>query len=345
MAQFCTKCGTPREVNSNYCDHCGAPHPLGVSNSAVNVVQVNKKRIGLILVATLISFAALGGLTYLNKDSVASTEVLTSAISHFYEKNPSEVRKFACANWGLIGDTLEVSQYDSDKLSFMDDLANAGLYSQPEVHVIGGFFFSSKNYRYRVTPLGLSAIKEGSLCFASAINIKEVSIKEQFGQRRTIAHFKYDLKGSPSWLSGNLAERAKRALHLDDQSVAVLIRNGGKWEMVTDDVQFAESVSENSGLIPKRTFLQQIKDGIRTGNPLIGRWEVQNFGVPSQLNFAAEYAEFGTAKHAVTYELKNDVVIIYDKNKREIIRFYVEDGDHISARIRRQMTIYERVGN
>src|SRR5471030_460287 len=188
MGHFCTKCGTPADVDARFCADCGAPHKAAAATAptaevsasadvvgAVTTAPATPRRVGILIAGGVIAVVAIvGGLVCLTVDEAASPAVFAQAIDSYYDNNPVAAAKLLCAaDLQLAEDPVSVSTFESQRRATMDSLVAAGLYSSPEVQTTGSFF-SMQTYRYRRTDAGSRAVKDGKLCVASAIRVKNV---------------------------------------------------------------------------------------------------------------------------------------------------------------------------
>jgi len=359
MARFCAKCGTPADIDARYCDGCGAPHKPAVAAAPASasaeapVVEITApvaphragKGAALIAGGVLAVFAIAGGMVYLTADEAASPELFAKAINSYYDQNPAAAAKLLCAaDLQLAENPVSVSDFDSRRRATMDSLVAAGLYSPPEVQTTRSFF-STQTYRYSRTDVGNRAVKDGKLCVAPAIQVKNVRYNQQAPGAKLAALFHYGFKQPEPWLKADLAERVTRSLDLDGERLAVLELRDGKWVMTSDDPRVARSVAAGRLAAPQQSLAQRVRSWFRTGNPLIGQWRITNspWLAGARVSFSAEQAAVGRPNEAVRYEVKGDSVTVHYVARKSGDVFHIQDDDHISLVSDAGVILLERI--
>ncbi len=359
MGYFCTKCGTPADVDARFCADCGAPHKAAAATAATAAVcasgdgvvaaitvPTTPRRVGILIAGGVIAVVAIvGGLVCLMADEAASPEVFVKAINSYYDNNPVAAAKLLCAaDLQLAEDPVSVSSFESQRRATMDTLVAAGLYSSPEVQTTGSFF-SMQTYRYRRTEAGSRAVKDGKLCVAPAIRVKNVRYELGVPGTKLTALFHYEFKQPEPWLKGDLAKRITRSLDQNADYLAVLELRDGKWRMTTDDPRVAKAVAAGRMAAPQQSLAQRVKSWFRTGNPLIGQWRITNspWLAGTRVSFSADQAVVDRPNEAVRYEVKGDSVTVHYVARNSSDVFNIQDDDHISLLSDTDVLLLERI--
>ena len=348
MARFCAKCGTAVDADACFCGECGVPLRPAAAAAAAPAPTAARRAGKLAFLAAggvLAVFGVVGGLAYLTADEAASPEVFAKAIGKYYETNPAAEARLRCvADLDLEKDPVAVRGFESRRRATMDELVAAGLYAPPEVQSSGGFF-SMQSYRYQRTDAGSRVIKDGKLCVAPAIEVRNVRFEQGAAGSTMAAQFQYDLKRPEPWFKGELARQLGRSLPLEKENFAVLELRDGKWVMSSDTARFARAVAAGRTAVPAQSLGQRVQSWFRTGNPLIGQWRITNspWLAGTRLVFNANQASVGRPNEAVRYEVKRDTVTVHYVERNTSDVFQIQDDDHINLLSDAGVFLLERI--
>lgn len=345
MARFCTQCGTPADAESRFCVECGTPckanppeptpasAPASEAGVGTALAPRPGKRALLIGGVAAVVLVGVGGAAYLLADQKATPEVFANAISSYYAANTEAADKLLCVG-GLQLDRnpVRLNSMEGERRRFMDELATAGLFAPAVVQSSGGFF-SIETYSYSRTDAGSQAIRDGRLCAAPALKVTDVRFAAEASGPQVVARFRYDFERPAAWLAGNLAQQVRQRLSQQDERVAVMALQDGKWIMISDNPRTARAMAAGSRAeAPPPSMLERVKGWFRTGNPLLGKWRVTNalWLDGTVITFSETHAAVGRPDEAVTYEIKDQRITVRYTERGASDVFVVKDDDHLT---------------
>ncbi|WP_028534509.1 zinc ribbon domain-containing protein [Paludibacterium yongneupense] len=228
MLRFCTRCGAGNDEDARFCDACGKPFaprrraPVAPVRAAVRPVRY------LAGVAVLALVCGTG--YYLLAPQAPSESVFAAAIDRYAAAHPDAFQDKVClGNFPYASSPALVPVFDERSNRWLSVLVKAGVYAAPD-RVSSGLF--SLRLRYRLTPVGQAAVKNGKLCLAAGIHVTQVdgfSAPEDIdGVKVSQARYRYEFRSPQAWLTPEI-KAARDSGGEGDTGTSMLILKDRRW--------------------------------------------------------------------------------------------------------------------